>query len=46
MKNLDRTISLKIDKETLNKIKKLADNDGRSVSNYIRLLLNKVVKGK
>ena len=35
----DKAINIRIDTETYTKLKKLADQDQRTLSNYIRLVL-------
>lgn len=46
MKPLKEKISITIDSDTLQKVKLLAENDDRSVSQYINLVLKKHIENK
>lgn len=46
MKPLKTKISITVDEDVLNEIKKLADEDDRSLSQYINLVLKSFVKKK
>ena len=46
MSDLNKIITFKVDKKMYDTVKKLATNDGRSVGNYLRLLLSKSFNGK
>lgn len=38
---MDATVTIRLDQKTKDKLEKLAKKDGRSLSNYIRRLLEK-----
>ena len=42
----DKVMTIRLEKETQEKLQKLADTDSRPLSNYIRMILEKVVKGE
>lgn len=39
-----QTISVRLDEETLEKLKELADKDQRTLSNYIQIVLRNYIK--
>lgn len=40
----ETNISFRIDKNTYNKLKKLADKDNRSLANYLRTIIKKIIE--
>jgi predicted DNA-binding protein len=42
---VDDRVSIRMPAEMLNRLKKLADEDSRTVSNYIRLIIKKEIEG-
>jgi len=42
----DKVMTIRLEKETQDKLKEMAGKDGRSVSNYVRFILDKIVKGE
>ncbi|HEX9650480.1 MAG TPA: TraY domain-containing protein [Cyclobacteriaceae bacterium] len=40
----DESITIRIDAETLNRLRELAEKDQRTLSNYIRLVLTKHIE--
>nr|WP_297171828.1 ribbon-helix-helix protein, CopG family [uncultured Agathobaculum sp.] len=46
MKPLKEKISITLDADVIEKIRRLADEDDRSVSQYINLILRNYFKGK
>ncbi len=39
----DTNISFRIDKDSYDKLKKLADKDNRSLANYLRTIIKKII---
>lgn len=46
MKPLKEKISITIDEDVLNKVKQLAEDDDRSLSQYINLILKKHIESE
>ncbi|MFR5875462.1 MAG: toxin-antitoxin system protein [Eubacterium sp.] len=46
MKPLKEQISITIDRDTLSKIKAMAENDDRSLSQYINIVLKQHIQSK
>jgi len=43
MKKLEKVISIRVDKDTHKKIKKLADKDNRSVNNFLITIIKEFI---
>ena len=42
----DKIITIKVEKEMADKLKEMADKDRRTMSSYIRMILDKVITGE